>query len=78
VKQDKRKRLEAAGWKVESAAEFLALDDDEAAVIELKLDLPDAVGTVRTRRRLTQSNWRRRCAPANPSGCGELDARKGT
>jgi hypothetical protein len=54
VKQDKRKRLEAAGWKVESAAEFLALDDDEAAVIELKLDLPDAVGTVRTRRRLTQ------------------------
>ena len=54
MKQDKRKRLEAAGWKVESAAEFLALDDDEAAVIELKLDLPDAVGTVRPRRRLTQ------------------------
>jgi len=54
MKEDKRKCLEAAGWKVGSAAEFLALDDDEAAVIELKLDLADAVRTARTRRRLTQ------------------------
>jgi ribosome-binding protein aMBF1 (putative translation factor) len=54
VKEDKRRRLEAAGWKVGSAAEFLALDDEEAAVIELKLDLADAVRTTRTRRRLTQ------------------------
>lgn len=43
VKHEKRKRLEAAGWKVGSAAEFLALDDDEAAAIEMKLDLPVAV-----------------------------------
>jgi ribosome-binding protein aMBF1 (putative translation factor) len=54
VKEDKRKRLESAGWKVGSAAEFLALDDEEAAVIELKLDLAEAVRTARTRRRLTQ------------------------
>jgi len=54
MKEDKIKRLEAAGWKVGSAAEFLALDDDEAAVIELKLDLAAAVRTARTRRRLTQ------------------------
>ena len=54
MKEDKRKRLEAAGWKVGSTAEFLALDDDEAAVIELKLDLADAVRTARTRRRVTQ------------------------
>jgi ribosome-binding protein aMBF1 (putative translation factor) len=53
VKGDKRRRLEAAGWRVGSAAEFLALDD-EAAVIELKLDLADAVRSARTRRRLTQ------------------------
>jgi transcriptional regulator with XRE-family HTH domain len=39
---------------VGSAAEFLALDDEEVAVIELKLDLADAVPTARTRRRLTQ------------------------
>lgn len=41
MKEDKRKRLEVAGWKVGSPAEFLALDDDEAAAIELKLDLAD-------------------------------------
>ena len=29
MKEGKRKRLEAAGWKVGSAAEFLALDDEE-------------------------------------------------
>jgi hypothetical protein len=50
MKQDKRKRLEAAGWRVGSAAEFLGLDEDEAAVIELKLDLADAVRAARTRR----------------------------
>lgn len=54
MKEDKKRRLEAAGWKVGSAAEFLALDDDEAAVIELKLDLAAAVRTARTRHRLTQ------------------------
>jgi ribosome-binding protein aMBF1 (putative translation factor) len=54
MKQDKRRRLEVAGWKVGSAADFLALDEDEAAVIELKLDLAEAVRTARTRRRLTQ------------------------
>jgi len=54
VKEDKRRRLEAAGWKVGSAAEFLALDNEEAAIIELKLDLADAVRIARTRRRLTQ------------------------
>jgi ribosome-binding protein aMBF1 (putative translation factor) len=54
VKEAKRRRLEAAGWKVGSAAEFLALDDEEAALIELKLDLAEAVRTARTRRRLTQ------------------------
>jgi hypothetical protein len=31
MKEVKRKRLEAAGWKVGSAADFLALDNEEAA-----------------------------------------------
>ncbi len=54
MKESKRRRLEAAGWKVGSVAEFLALSDEEAAVIELKLDLAEAVRTERARRRLTQ------------------------
>jgi len=54
MKASKRKRLESAGWKVGSVAEFLALTDDEAAVIELKLDLAKAVRTERARRKLSQ------------------------
>jgi DNA-binding XRE family transcriptional regulator len=50
----KRKRLESAGWRVGSAAEFLALNDEEAAIVELKLMLADAVKEKRVRRRLTQ------------------------
>ncbi|HUO05649.1 MAG TPA: helix-turn-helix transcriptional regulator [Candidatus Binataceae bacterium] len=50
----KRKALEAAGWKVGSAADFLGLDEEEAAVVELKLGLADAVKARRGRRRMTQ------------------------
>lgn len=35
----KRKRLEAAGWKVGSAAEFLDLSPEEIVFVELKLHL---------------------------------------
>ena len=38
----KKKRLEAGGWKVGSAAEFLSLSSEEAAYIELKLALSKA------------------------------------
>src|SRR5271156_7040068 len=50
----KRKRLESAGWRVGSAAEFLGLNDEETAIVELKLGLADAVKENRARRRLTQ------------------------
>jgi len=53
---DKRtkKRLEAAGWKVGDATEFLGLTDEESAIVELKLALAGAVREQRSRRRLTQ------------------------
>ena len=35
----KRKRLERAGWKVGSAQEFLGLSKEEAAYLEVKLQL---------------------------------------
>jgi ribosome-binding protein aMBF1 (putative translation factor) len=54
MKPEKRKRLEAAGWRVGTVSEFLGLTDEEAALIELKLDLARAVKTERLRRRLTQ------------------------
>lgn len=54
MKPEKRKQLEAAGWKVGTASEFLELTEEEAALIELKLDLARAVKAERTRRKMTQ------------------------
>lgn len=38
-KTSKKSRLEASGWKVGTAAEFLGLSSEEAALIEIKLAL---------------------------------------
>ena len=54
VKAVKRKNLEADGWKVGSAAEFLDLSDEEVAYIELKLELAKRLKAARIRCRLTQ------------------------
>ena len=54
MKHEKKKRLEAAGWKVGTVSEFLGLTNEEAALIELKLDLAKAVRTERARHQLTQ------------------------
>ena len=43
MKQTKRARLEANGWRVGSAQEFLALSAEEAALVETKLRLSRAV-----------------------------------
>lgn len=55
MKIAKRKQLEAAGWKVGSAQEFLGLSDQEAAFVELKLALGSYVRRYRTKRRWTQT-----------------------
>ena len=39
MKSDKRRRLEAQGWRFGSAREFLGLTDEEAEYIELQLSL---------------------------------------
>jgi predicted XRE-type DNA-binding protein len=54
MKRQKKARLEAAGWKVGSAKEFLALTDAEAAIVELKLELAKALREQRARRKMTQ------------------------
>jgi hypothetical protein len=54
MREEKRRRLEANGWKVGSAKEFLRLSDQEAAYIELKLRLAESLRQRRRRRRLTQ------------------------
>lgn len=54
MKKRKRERLEAAGWKVGSAKEFLGLTEEEAAMIEMKLALAKALKEERARQKMTQ------------------------
>ena len=55
MKQTKKTRLEAAGWRVSDAAEFLGLSDEERRFVELKLALASGVRQLRERRGLTQT-----------------------
>ena len=50
----KKQWLEAKGWKVGSVDEFLGLSPAEAAYIELKLILSEALRTYREQKKLTQ------------------------
>jgi hypothetical protein len=54
MRESKKKRLEAKGWKVGSAEEFLDLSPEEAAYIELKLKLSESLRRQRQRKKLTQ------------------------
>lgn len=51
----KRKRLEAAGWKVGSPAEFLELTPEEEQLVEIHLSLSAKLRELRQRRRWTQT-----------------------
>jgi len=54
MREDKRRRLEAKGWKVGSAKEFLRLSDEESAYIDLKMRLADGLRDRRQQNRLSQ------------------------
>lgn len=55
MRQTKKTRLEATGWRVSDAAEFLGLSDEERRFVELKLALASGVRQLRERRGLTQA-----------------------
>jgi DNA-binding XRE family transcriptional regulator len=60
MQKGKRARLEAAGWVVGTAKEFLGLSDAEAALIETKILLSRALRDRRRRQRLSQEELARR------------------
>ena len=60
MKTSKRKKLEAAGWKVGSAAEFLELSDAEDMLVNMKLALAANVKSMRQRQNLTQQELAQR------------------
>jgi len=51
----KRKKLEAKGWKVGSAEEFLELSENESTYIEMKLALSESLKAWRETQKLTQA-----------------------
>ena len=52
--KSKQRRLEKAGWKFGTVAEFLNLTPEESAYIELKLELSKNLQQRRRRKGLTQ------------------------
>jgi DNA-binding XRE family transcriptional regulator len=60
VREEKRRRLEAKGWKVATTAEFLRLSPEQSAYIELKVGLAEGLRALRRRRSLTQADLAKR------------------
>jgi len=60
VRDAKRRRLEAKGWKVGNTREFLRLSAEEAAYVDLKARLALGLRERRQRRSLTQADLARR------------------
>jgi predicted transcriptional regulator len=60
VREQKRRRLEAKGWKIGTAQEFLQLTVEEAAYVELKAQLAMGLREWRRRGNITQAELARR------------------
>jgi ribosome-binding protein aMBF1 (putative translation factor) len=60
VREEKRRRLEARGWKIGTAQEFLRLSAEEALYVDLKARLAIGLREQRRRRNLTQADLAKR------------------
>lgn len=69
----KRKRLEAQGWRVGSTQNFLELNEEETAYIELKLALGKSLKECRLQKKLTQTELARRIR-SNQSRIAKMEA----
>ena len=54
MRKEKKKRLEAKGWRVGTAKDFLGLTDEESAYIELKIRLAEGLRQRRQEKGLSQ------------------------
>jgi DNA-binding XRE family transcriptional regulator len=54
MKAAKKKKLESKGWKVGSAYDLLGLTEEEARLIELKLDVSESLRKLRNKKHITQ------------------------
>jgi DNA-binding XRE family transcriptional regulator len=56
MRADKRKKLEAKGWKVGSAADFLELSQEESAYLDFKISLSRNLKEIRKKKRWSQTD----------------------
>ena len=73
MKTSKRKRLEASGWRVGTAAELLDLSAEEELLVEIKLALAEAVRARRAKRGWSQTELARRMG-SSQSRVAKLEA----
>ena len=59
MNKTKREALEAKGWKIGNAKEFLDLSEEEAAYVELKLALSRKLRETRKKKHITQQDLAR-------------------
>jgi ribosome-binding protein aMBF1 (putative translation factor) len=62
----KRKKLEAAGWKVGDAADFLGMNDEERQLLEARIELARAIRSQRERAGLSQKQLAARIQSTQP------------
>ena len=60
MRAEKRKRLESAGWRVGDVRDFMALSDDDAQFVEIKLALARRLRELREKRNWTQADLAKR------------------
>jgi predicted XRE-type DNA-binding protein len=60
MNKNKQRKLEAQGWRVGSAAEFLGLSPEEAAFVETKVALSQSLRQRRTAQHLSQATLAKR------------------
>src|SRR6185437_13596828 len=71
----KKKRLEAKGWRVGSAADFLGLSDAEAELVEIKVKLARALQERREKAGLSQAELAKKLKTSQPRVANMLAAK---
>lgn len=73
MQAEKRKKLEAQGWRFGTVQEFLGLTDEETAFIELKLALSDHFKKLRQRKNISRIELAKRLK-LNQSRIAKIEA----
>jgi transcriptional regulator with XRE-family HTH domain len=66
MQPEKRKALEAAGWKFGDAADFLAMTNEERQMLDLRVDAAMAIRRQREAMKLSQQELARRIHTSQP------------